>query len=108
MDLTPQQAALLQRILSHDFELIAFPVYPNHVGIRRGDCAALLAPVAPDTFKIFAEPAYLVDGNLSARITLDGHDYYIWKKQKLEATAARRAELTSFTEDLAQALLPVE
>ena len=108
MDLIPQQAALLQRILSHDFELIAFPVYPNHVGIRRGDCAALLAPVAPDTFRIFAEPSYLVDGNLSARITLDGHDYYIWKKQKLEATAARRAELTSFTEDLAEALLPVE
>ena len=108
MDLTPKQAELLQRILSHDFDLIAFPVYPNHVGIRRGNCAALLAPVAPNTFKVFAEPAYLVDGNLSARITLDGHDYFIWKKQKLEATAARRAELTSFADDLAEALLPVE
>ena len=108
MDLTPKQAALLQRILSNDFELIAFPVYPNHVGIRRGNCAALLAPVVPDTFKIFAEPAYLVDGNLSARITLDGHEYFIWKKQKLEATPARRAELASFADDLAEVLLPVE
>jgi hypothetical protein len=108
MDLTPKQAAFLQRILSHDFELIAFPVYPNHIGIRRGNCAALLAPVAPDVFKVFAEPAHLVDGNLSARITLDGHDYFIWKKQKLEATAARRAELASFADDLAEALLPVE
>jgi hypothetical protein len=108
MDLTPKQAALLQRILSNDFELIAFPVYPNHIGIRRGNCAALLAPVVPDTFKIFAEPAYLVDGNLSARITLDGHGYFIWKKQKLEATPARRAELASFADDLAEVLLPVE
>ena len=108
MDLTPKQAVILQRILSLGFELIAFPVYPNHVGIRRGDCAALLAPVVPDTFRIFVEPAYLVDGNLSARIALDGHDYFIWKKQKLEATAARRAELTSFADDLSEGLLPVE
>lgn len=108
MDLTPKQAAVLQRIISLGFELIAFPVYPNHVGIRRGNCAALLAPVAPDAFRVFAEPAYLVEGNLSARITLDGHDYFIWKKQRLEATAARRAELASFADDLADALLPVE
>ncbi|HKD64443.1 MAG TPA: hypothetical protein VKB40_10450 [Candidatus Acidoferrales bacterium] len=108
MDLTPKQAAVLQRILSLGFELIAFPVYPNHVGIRRGNCAVLLAPFVRDTFQVFAEPAYLVDGNLSARITLDSHDYFIWKKQKLEATAARRAELASFTADLSDALLPVE
>jgi hypothetical protein len=95
-------------MLSSDFELIAFPVYPNHIGIRRGNCAALLAPVVPDTFRIFAEPAHLVDGNLSARITLDGRDYFIWKKQKLEATPARRAELASFADDLAEALLPIE
>ena len=108
MDITPKQAALLERILSGGYELTAFPVYPNHIGIRRGNCAALLAPVVPDTFKVFAEPAYLVEGNLSARITLDGHDYFIWKKQRLEATPARRAELTSFTDDLAEALLPIE
>ncbi|MFY9728969.1 MAG: hypothetical protein WB723_19530 [Candidatus Acidiferrales bacterium] len=108
MDITPKQAALLQRIHSGGFELIAFPVYPNHVGIRRGNCAALLAPVVPDSFKVFAEPAYLIDGNLSARITLDGHDYFIWKKQRLEATAPRRAELASFRDDLTEALLPIE
>ena len=108
MDLTPKQAGVLQRILSLGFELIAFPVYPNHVGIRRGNCAALLAPTTPDTLRVFAEPAYLVDGNLSARITLDGHEYFIWKKERLEATAARRAELASFTTDLSDALLPVE
>jgi len=108
MDLSHKQAVILQRILSLGFELIAFPVYPNHVGIRRGNCAALLAPTTPDTFRVFAEPAYLVDGNLSARITLDGHDYFIWKKQKLEATPARRAELASFAGDLSDALLPVD
>jgi hypothetical protein len=106
MDLSPQQAALLQRIHALGFELVAFPIYPNHIGVRKGNCAALLAPIASGTFRIFGEPTYVVDGNLSAKITLDGHDYFIWKKQKLEATPARRAELESFAGDLTEALLP--
>jgi hypothetical protein len=108
MDLTPKQAALLRRLHGLGFEFVAFPVYPNHVGIRRGNCAVLLAPSAPDTLRLFADPAYLVDGNLSAKVTLDGHDFFIWKKQKLEITPARRAELDSFAADLAEALLPFE
>lgn len=106
MDLTPQQATLLQHIHALGFELVSFPIYPNHVGIRRGNCAALLAPIDNGTFHIFGEPAYIVDGNLSAKITLDGHTYYIWKKQKLEATISRRAELSGFADALTEALLP--
>jgi hypothetical protein len=106
MDLTPQQATLLQHIHALGFELVAFPIYPNHVGIRKGNCAALLSPIGNGTFRVFGEPAYIVDGNLSAKITLDGHTYYIWKKQKVEATPSRSAELSDFTESLAEALLP--
>ncbi|MGA8145158.1 MAG: hypothetical protein WB987_14830 [Candidatus Acidiferrales bacterium] len=106
MDITPRQAALLQRLHSLGFEFVAFPIYPNYIGIRKGNCAALLAPTASETFQIFAEPTYMVDGNLSAKIALDGHDYFIWKKQKLEATPARRAELVSFTDAVTEALLP--
>jgi hypothetical protein len=107
MDLTPQQAALLQRLHSLGFEFVAFPIYPNHIGIRKGNCAALLAPLATGTFQIFTEPTYVVAGNLSAKITLDGHTYFIWKKEKLEATPLRRAELAAFASDLAEALFPV-
>ncbi|MGH9745952.1 MAG: hypothetical protein ACRD59_07570 [Candidatus Acidiferrales bacterium] len=106
MDLTPQQAALLQRLHTLGFELVAFPIYPNHVGIRKGNCAALLAPAGSSAFQIFTAPTYLVEGNLSAKITLDGHEHYIWKKQKLEATPSRRAELEEFAAGLADALLP--
>jgi hypothetical protein len=104
MDLSSQQAALLQRIHALGFELVAFPIYPNHVGVRKGNCAALLAPVASASFRIFGQPTYVVDGNLSAKISLDGREYFIWKKQKLEATPARRSELESFVADLAEAL----
>jgi len=107
MDLTPKQAALLQCLYGLGFEFVAFPVYPNYIGVRRGHCAALLEPVSSGTFRIFGEPAYLVDGNLSAKITLDGHDYFIWKKQKLEATALRRGELSLFAEELSEALLQI-
>jgi hypothetical protein len=107
MDLTPAQAALLQRLHTLGFELVAFPIYPNHIGIRKGNCAALLSPIPTGTFQIFNEPTYIVAGNLSAKITLDGHTYFIWKKEKLEATPLRRAELAAFTDDLTEALLPV-
>jgi hypothetical protein len=106
MDLTPQHATLLQHIRALGFELVSFPIYPNHVGIRRGNCAALIAPIENGTFLLFGEPTYIVDGNLSAKITLDGHTFYIWKKQKLEATTSRRAELSDFADALTEALLP--
>ncbi len=106
MNLTSQQATQLQHLHTLGFDLVAFPIYPNHVGIRRGNCAALLAPIENGTFRLFGEPTYIVDGNLSAKITLDGHTFYVWKKQKLEATEFRRAELSSFTDALTEALLP--
>jgi hypothetical protein len=106
MDLTPQQATQLQHLHKLGFELVAFPIYPNHVGIRRGDCAALLAPIDNGTFRLFGEPTYIVEGNLSAKITLDGRTFYVWKKQKLEATEFRRAELSAFTDALTEAMLP--
>ena len=107
MDLTPKQAALLQHLNALGFELVAFPIYPNHVGIRKGNCAALLAPAGADSFEIAAAPSYIVNGNLSARITLDGREHFIWKKEKIEVTAARRNELAAFSSELADALLPV-
>jgi len=107
MDLTPKQAAFLQRLAALGFEFVAFPIYPNHVGVRKGNCAALLTPTAADSFQLFSEPTYLVDANLSARVMLDGHEYFVWKKQRLEATPARRAELDSFAADLSEALLGV-
>ena len=69
--------------------------------------AALLAPAGADSFEIAAAPSYIVNGNLSARITLDGREHFIWKKEKLEVTAARRNELAAFSSELADALLPV-
>jgi hypothetical protein len=106
MDLSPQQMAILQRLHLAGFEIVAFPMYANYVGTRKGNCAALLARAAPGGFEIFGAPAYLIGGNLSVRVRRDGREFFVWKKESLEVTAARLAELEAFAVELSQALLP--
>jgi hypothetical protein len=106
MDLSPQQLAILQRLHGAGFEVVAFPMYANHVGTRKGNCVALLAPAAGGGFDIFGTPAYLLGGNFSVRVQRNGREFFVWKKESLEVTPARLAELDAFAAELAQALLP--
>ncbi len=105
MDLSPQQLAILQRLHAAGFEIVAFPMYANYVGTRKGNCAALLAPAAGG-FGIFGAPAYLIGGNFSVRVRREGREFFVWKKAALEVTPARLAELDAFAAELSQALLP--
>jgi hypothetical protein len=107
MDLTPQQISILEHLHTRDFQIVAFPMYANYVGVRKGSCAALLAPAAADQLKLHGQPSYLIGGNFSVRVTREGRDWFIWKKEKLEVTAARLAELEDFTTQLSQTLTPV-
>jgi hypothetical protein len=107
MDLTPQQISILERLHAHDFEIVAFPMYANYVGVRKGNCAALLAPATANRFQLHGQPAYLLGGNFSVRVTRERRDWFVWKKEKLEVNAARLAELKSFATELSEALLPI-
>ena len=107
MDLTQQQIAFLDQLRSRGFEIVAFPMYENLVGVRKGHCGALIAPDGAAGFKLYGEPSYLVGGLPSARIIQsDGH-WFVRKKEKIEATPERTAELDAFAAELANALLPV-
>lgn len=107
MDMTQQQIAFLNRLRSRGFDIVAFPMYENLVGVRKGHCGALLAPNGPTGFKLYGEPSYLVGGQPSARmIQSDGH-WFVRKKEKVQATPERTAELDTFAAELANALLPV-
>ncbi|HEY4948957.1 MAG TPA: hypothetical protein VIH88_01365 [Candidatus Acidoferrales bacterium] len=106
MDLSPQQLAILQRLHIAGFEIVAFPMYANYVGARKGNCAALLAPAASDSFKIFGAPAYLIGGNFSVRVRRNGREFFVWKKESLEVTPERLAELDAFAAELSDALIP--
>lgn len=104
-DLSAQQTTVLERLRTRGFRFVAFPMYANYVGVNKGNCGALLAPVGAAGFKIFGEPAYLVSGNLSVRITRGGRQWFVWKKESLEASPERLAELQHFSADLADSLL---
>jgi hypothetical protein len=104
LDLSARHLAALERLRAHGFGIADFPMYPSHVGVRRGDCAALLAPEGQAGFRLFAEPAWLISGQLSVRIFRDGREWFVWKKQRLEASPERLAELASFTTGLRELL----
>ncbi len=99
-DFSPQQIAILERLVGKEFTLVAFPLYANAVGVRKGTCAALLDPVANGGFRVFGEPCVLLDGNLTVRITEKGKTWFVWKKQRVEATPERVAELANFVDEL--------
>ncbi len=105
-EFSPQQIAILQRLIAKEFVLVAFPLYANAVGVRKGSCAALLNPVANGGFRVFGEPCVLLEGNLTVRIKEKGKTWFVWKKQRVEATAERVSELESFVAELKLLLEP--
>jgi hypothetical protein len=105
-EFSPRQMAILERLVSKEFNLVAFPLYANAVGVRKGSCAALLDPIPGGGFRLYGEPCILLEGNLTVRITEKGKAWFVWKKQRLEATAERVSELEAFVEELKLLLEP--
>ena len=107
-EFSPQQVGILERLIAKEFTLVAFPLYANAVGVRKGSCAALLDPIANGGFRVFGEPCVLLDGNLTARVKEKGKTWFVWKKQRLEASPARISELERFVAELKMLLEPSE
>jgi len=105
-EFSPQQIAILERLVAKEFVLVAFPLYANTVGVRKGSCAALLDLIANGGFRVFGEPCVLLEGNLTVRITEKGKTWFVWKKQRLEATTERVSELETFVGELKLLLEP--
>ena len=106
LDLAPGQFAILEQLALRGFTIASFPLYGNAVGVRRGDCAALLAPAPNASFALLGEPGYLLKGNLAVAVIRGGRKLYAWKKDSIEATEQREEELRRFREDLLAILDP--
>jgi hypothetical protein len=106
LELSPIQIAILERIARRGFTIVAFPLYGSAAGVRRGDCAALLAPISGAGMKILGEPSWLVAGNLSVRVRRNGCDVFVWKKEQVQVTPERLVELATFRSDLEGILAP--
>jgi hypothetical protein len=103
-ELTPQQMKTLERLFAAGYRPIAIPPYENALCVRRGECAALLAPIPNGGLRLLAAPTYIVDGNLSVKLQRGKSEVFVWKKKELEATPERSQELESFRHDLASIL----
>ena len=104
VELTPQQMQTMERLFEAGFRPIAIPPYENALCIKRGDCAAVLAPVPNGGLKVLAPPSYLVAGNLSVKLKRGSGDVFVWKKNDVEATPDRLEELAVFKRELMQIL----
>ena len=104
LELTPQQMQIIERLFEAGFRPIAIPPYESALCMRKGDCAAVLAPVPDGGLKLLAPPSYLVDGNLSVKLKRGSGEVFVWKKNELEATPERLRELESFRRELTELL----
>jgi hypothetical protein len=104
LELTPQQMQVMERLFAAGFRPIAIPPYESALCMRKGECAAVLAPVSNDGLKLLAPPSYLVAGNLSVKLKRGSGEVFVWKKTELEATPEKLKELESFRRELTEIL----
>jgi hypothetical protein len=103
-ELTPQQMKTVERLFGAGFRPIAIPPYESALCVRRAECVAVLAPAPNGGLRLLAPPSYLVAGNISVRLKRGKGEVFVWKKNEIEATAERLAELATFREDLTKIL----
>jgi hypothetical protein len=103
-ELSPQQMQVLERLFDAGFRPVAIPPYENALCIKKGECAAVLAPVPDGGLKLVAPPCYLVDGNLSVKLKRGASEVFAWKKKEVEATPERLRELEAFRRELSEIL----
>jgi len=104
VELSPQQMQVAERLFAAGFRPIAIPPYESALCLRKGNCAALLAPVPNAGLKLLAPPSFLVEGNLSVKLKRGPGEVFVWKKQEVEATPERLKELESFRRELTELL----
>lgn len=103
-ELTPAHIAILEKLVSDGYAPVAFPLYGNAIGIRRGSFAALLVPDGDAALKMMGEPCYVMGLNLAVRARREGRAVFVWKDRVIEATAELLEEFRRFSVELAEVL----
>ncbi len=104
LELADAHLRLLEQLLAAGFEIVSFPLFCAQVGIRKGNCAALLEPRTGQGFEIVGGPTFLVAGQLSAQVEGTDGVYFVWKGERVAATPERLAELRQFETRLRELL----
>jgi len=104
MELTERQMQVMKRLFEAGFRLIAIPPYESALCLRRGECAAVLAPVDNGGLRVLAPASFLVGGKFGVRVRRGEREFFVFKQQELEATPERLAELADFQKTLDELL----
>src|SRR5215470_7067494 len=96
IELSQRQMQVLQRLFEAGFRPIAIPPYESALCLRRGECAAVLAPVDGGGLKILAPATFLVDGKFGVRVKRGAGEVFMFKQKEIEATSERLKELAEF------------
>jgi len=91
---------VLEKVLAAGFEVVAFPRYASHVGVRRGECAVLLKAKEDGSFEFFGEPVWMIEGNLAVKIVDGEKRFFVWKGSRVEVTREREEELGRFRSEV--------
>ena len=87
IELSPQQIAILERLIENGYAPVAFPLYANVVGIRKGSCAALLDTISGGGFAHFRRSLHsCLDGNLTVSVKDKNQSWLVWKTPRMDAT----------------------
>lgn len=100
VELTPEQMKIVERLVEAGFRPIAIPPYESALCMHKGECVAVLAPIANGGLKLLAPVSYLVDGNMSVRLKRGGGEVFVWKKKEMPATPERVEELEKFRSEI--------
>ena len=103
-ELSPRQMEIIERLFKAGFRPIAIPPYESALCMKKGECAAILAPVPDGGLKLLAPPSYLVEGNLSVKLKRGASEVFVWKKKEVKATPEKLKELESFRRELTELL----
>jgi hypothetical protein len=104
VELTQMQMETVERLFAAGFRPIAIAPYESALIVHRGECAAVLAPVANGGLRLMAPATVLVDGNLSVRLKRASGDVFVWKKTEVPAAEERLKELEKFRSELEEIL----
>ncbi len=95
---------VMERLFEAGFRPVAIPPYENALCIKKGECAAVLAPIPNGGLKLLALPSYLVDGNFSVKLKRGAREVFVWKRREVEAAPEKLRELETFRKELTEIL----
>lgn len=99
----PDPSEQLQRLYLAGFEFQTFDLFPNAVGVVRGDCIVMVLPL-PSGLQMIGTPGWRVGESIGVLTEQNGRKIFQNKSEILEATAERLELLAAFRRDIEQAL----